>query len=49
MYAKFSDKLTFLTPRYAHISVRIRELEILVFREILRTYLMDGPKGFIWT
>ena len=37
-YAKFSEKLTFLTP-----CVRIRRLEMLVFRKILRTYLMDEP------
>ena len=43
-YVKFSEKLTFLTPWYAHICARIRGLEMLVFREILRTYLMDGLK-----
>ena len=37
-YAKFSEKLTSLTP-----CVRIRRLEMLVFRRILRTYLMEGP------
>ena len=42
-YVKFSEKLTFLTPWYAHLRVRIRGLEMLVFREILRTYLMDDP------
>ena len=26
-----------------HVRVRIRGLEMLVFREILRTYLMDDP------
>ena len=30
-YAKFSEKLTFLTPRYAHVRARIRGLEMLVF------------------
>ena len=35
-YPKFSEKLTFLI-------VRIRGLEILVFRKILRTYVIDGP------
>ena len=35
-YPKFSEKLTFLT-------VRIRGLEMLVFRKILRTYVIDGP------
>ena len=35
-YAKFSEKLTFLTPWYA-VRVRIRGQEILVFRKILRT------------
>ena len=43
MYAKFFQKVTFLTPWYAHVRGRIRELEMLVFRKILRTYLMDGP------
>ena len=42
-YAIFSEKLTFLTPLYAHIGVRIRGLEMSVIRKILRTYLMDGP------
>ena len=41
-YEKFSEKLTFLTPWYEHVGVRIRGLEMLVFRKILRTYLMDG-------
>ena len=26
-----------------HLSVRIRGLEMLVFRKILRAYFMDGP------
>ena len=43
MYAKFCEKLTFLTPYYVHVRVRIRRLEVLVFRKILRTYLMDNP------
>ena len=42
-YAKFFEKLTFLTPWYAHVRVRIRGFEMLVFRKILCTYLMDGP------
>ena len=42
-YAKFSEKLTFLTPRYAHVRVRIRRLEMFVFWKIFRTYLMDDP------
>ena len=42
-YAKVSEKLTFLTPQYAHVRVRIRGLEMFVFRNILRTYLMDDP------
>ena len=42
-YTKFSEKLIFLTPWYAHVHVGIRGLEMLVFRKILRTYLMDGP------
>ena len=40
-YAKLSKKLTFLTPWYTHARVRIRRLEMLVFRKILRTYSMD--------
>ena len=42
-YAKFSEKLTFLTPWHAHVRVRIRGLEMLIFQKILRTYLVDGP------
>ena len=42
-YAKSSKKLALLTPCYAHICVRNRGLERLVFRKILRTYLLDGP------
>ena len=40
-YTKFSEKLTFLTLWY--VRVRIRGLEMLVFRKILRAYLMDDP------
>ena len=46
-YTKFSEKLTFLTPRYAHVPVRIKRLEIMVFRKILRTYSMDDPLRLI--
>ena len=35
-YAKFSEKLTFITP-----PPRVMGLEILVFQKILRTYLID--------
>ena len=42
-YAKFNEKLIFLTPSYAHVRVHVRGVEIIVFRKILRTYLMDGP------
>ena len=42
-YAQFSEKLTFLTPLYAHIRVRIKGLEILVLQNVLRTYLMSDP------
>ena len=39
-YAKFSEKLTFFTPWYAHVCFRIRgggaRQEMLVFRKILR-------------
>ena len=41
-HAKFSERLTFPTPWYAHVRVRIRGLEKLVFRNILRTYLING-------
>ena len=43
-YAKYSEKLAFLTPWYAHVRVRIRELEIIVFRKSLPTYLMMAHK-----
>ena len=46
MHTKFSEKLTFLTPWYAHLRGRIRELEILVFQKILRTYLMAVPVAY---
>ena len=42
-YAKFSEELTFLTPWYAHVRLPIRGLEMLVFRKILRTYVMNDP------
>ena len=42
-YAKSFEKLTFLTSWYPRVRVRIGGLGILVFRKILRTYLMDGP------
>ena len=45
-FAKFSEKLTFLTPWYSHVCVRIRGLEMLVFRNILRMYLMDDPQPY---
>ena len=40
-YTKFSEKLTFLAPWYARPRVGISGSEMLVFRKILRTYLMD--------
>ena len=40
---KFSEKVTFLTPWYAHVRVPIRGLEMLIFQKILDTYLIDGP------
>ena len=46
-HAKFPKKLTFLTPWYAHVHVRIRGLEMLVFRKTLRTFLMDGPLCYL--
>ena len=42
-YPEFSEKLTFLTPWYAHAHVRVKGLEILVFRKIPQTYLMNDP------
>ena len=39
-YAKFSEKITFLPPVYAHVRLRIRRLEMLVFRKTLHTCLM---------
>ena len=46
-YAEFSKKLTFLTSWYAHVRVRIRGSQMLVFRNILPTYSMNDPKGYI--
>ena len=37
-WAKCFEKLIFLTPRYTNVSVYIRGLERLFFREILRTH-----------
>ena len=34
MYAKFDEKLTFLTPWYAHVRVRIRGLWMIFFWKI---------------
>ena len=42
-YAKYSEKLTFVTPWYAHVRVLIRGLQMLVFPNILPTYLTDDP------
>ena len=43
-YAKFSQKLKFLTPWYAHVRVRVSGLEMLgVFWKILRMYVMNDP------
>ena len=47
-YVKFSEKLTFLTPWYAHLRVLIRGLEMLVFQKILHTYLMDDPPNWCY-
>ena len=38
---KIFRKTNISNPLY--VRVRIRGLEMLVFRKILRTYLMDGP------
>ena len=48
-HAKFSEKRTFLTPWYAHVSVRIRGQEMFVFQKISRALfsckhpLWDSP------
>ena len=44
-YAKFVEKLTFLSPWYAHVRVHIRVLEILVFWKIFACVDMDEPKN----
>ena len=41
-------KTNISNPWYAHVRVCIKGLEMLVFRNILRTYIMDGPKIQIW-
>ena len=38
---KFSEKLTLLTPWYAHVREQIRGYEMLVFPKTLRTYYVD--------
>ena len=43
--AKFFEKLTFLTPTYAQLLVRIKGWENLAFRIILCTYEMINPKA----
>ena len=43
---KIFRKTNFSTPLVAHVGVCIRGLEMLVFLEILRTYLMDDPLIF---
>ena len=48
-YAKFSKKLTFPTPWYAHARVLIWGLEMLIFWKILRNYLIDDPSSFAQT
>ena len=37
-FAKFSEKLIFLKPWYAHLLVRITGYEVLDFRKILQTF-----------
>ena len=41
--AKFSENLAFQIPWCADLQAHIRGLEMLFFREILPTYLMDDP------
>ena len=36
VHTEFSEKLTFLTPRYPDVRVRIRGLEMLIFGKILQ-------------
>ena len=43
-YIKYVSKIFWKTNIPNPLMVRIRELEMLVFRKILRTYLMDDPK-----
>ena len=40
---KIFQKTNISNPLIAHVGVRNRESEILVFQKILRTYLMGGP------
>ena len=40
--AKSSQKLTFLSPWYAHVRPGIGGLEMLIFRKILCVHLMDS-------
>ena len=40
-YTKFSEKLTFLTPRYAHVRVYQGEVRNVSFLKILRMHLVD--------
>ena len=42
-YVRKIYRKAFLTPWYIHVRVRIRGLEMLAFRKILRMYLMIGP------
>ena len=37
-YTKFLEKVTFLTPLYAHVRVRVRGYKMLLFRKTLRMY-----------
>ena len=43
--SKIFRKTNIFNPWYAHVRVRIRGLAMLVFRKILRTYLMDDPQS----
>ena len=42
-YVRIFFRKTIISNPLISIRVRIRGLEMLVFRKILRTYLMDGP------
>ena len=49
-HAQFSEKLTFLTPWYLHVRVRIRGQEMFVFLENLACFVfLLPPSGYLPT